>query len=156
MCVNIDPFWLTEVRERGFNKDTTLEGFLKLIDEVSMFKFPIHMRRMSLLEADQVGEPLDYVRDLIELTHSAEWNESAICHLFMRGVKCEESRKVCFKILRKNPDGDPKQLIAELQTLQTYPDKEGKAKAILHREICPNCHIKGHSEKDCWGPMRSL
>ena len=35
-------------------------------------------------------------------------------------------------------DGDPKQLIAELQTLQTYPDKEGgKAKAVLQHEICP-------------------
>ena len=67
----------------------------------------------------------------------------------MRGVKCEESRKICFKILRKNLDGDPKQIIAELQTLQTYPDKEGKVKAI-NPVICPNCHIRGHSEKDCW------
>ena len=62
VCVNIDPFWLTEVRERGFNKDTTLEDFLKLFEEVSMFKFPIHTRRMTLLEAAQVEEPLDYVR----------------------------------------------------------------------------------------------
>ena len=65
---------------------TTLEEFLKIIDEVSMFKFPVHQRRMTLLEAKQVGEPLDFVRDLIEFTHSAEWNtfsqESAECHLF--------------------------------------------------------------------------
>ena len=42
VIVNIDPFWLIEVRERGFNKETTLEDFLKIIDEVSMFKFPVH------------------------------------------------------------------------------------------------------------------
>ena len=107
---------------------------IKLIELVSMFKFPSHMRRMSLLEASQTGDPLDYVRDLINLTLSAEWTtftrESAICHLFMRGVKCEESRKICFKILGENPDGDSKQLITQLQALQTYPNKEGKVKAI--------------------------
>ena len=51
----------------------------------------------------------------------------------------------------ENPDSYHKQLIAELQALQIYPDKKGKTKAVLQREVCPNCHIKGHAEKDCWG-----
>ena len=42
VIVNIDPFWLTEVKERGFKRETTLEEFIKIIDEVSMFKFPVH------------------------------------------------------------------------------------------------------------------
>ena len=67
----------------------------------------------------------------------------------MRGVKCEESRKICFKILGENPDGDSKQLITQLQALQTYPNQEGKVKAI-NPVICPNCHIRGHAKKDCW------
>ena len=46
VCVNIDNYWLTEIRERGFTKDTNLEEFIKLIDLVLIFKFPIHMRRM--------------------------------------------------------------------------------------------------------------
>ena len=70
------------------------------------------MRRMKLLEATQTSDPLDFARDLVNLTLSAEWTtfsrESAICHLFMRGVKCEESRKICFKILGENPDVDSK------------------------------------------------
>ena len=65
-----------------------------------------------------MGEPLDFVRELIELARSAEWNtfseESAICHFFLNDVKCDEARKICFKILRKNSDGDSKKLIAEL------------------------------------------
>ena len=44
VCVNIDPYWLTEIRERGFTKDTNLEEFIKLIDLVLMFKFPLHMK----------------------------------------------------------------------------------------------------------------
>ena len=72
VCVNIDNYWLTEIRERGFTKDTSLEDFIKLIDEASMFKFPLHMRRMKLLEATQTGDPLDFVRDFINLTLSAE------------------------------------------------------------------------------------
>ena len=42
VIVNIDPFWLTEVKGKGFKRETTLEEFLKIIDEVSMFKFPVH------------------------------------------------------------------------------------------------------------------
>ena len=93
--------------------------------------------------------------DLVKLTLFAEWTtfsrESAICHLFLRGIKCEEKRKICFKILGENPDGDSKQLISQLQALQTYPNKDGKDKTINNPIICPNCHIWGHAEKDCWG-----
>ena len=114
------------------------------------------MRRMKLLEATQTGDPLDFVRDLINLTLSAEWTtfsrESVICHLFMSSVKCEESINICFKILGENPDGDSKKLIAQLQAMQTYPGtQDGKVKAINNPVICPNCHIKGHAKKDCWG-----
>ena len=58
-------FWLTEVKERKFTKETTLEEFIKIIEEVNILKFPVHHRRMTLLEAKQVGEPFDFVRELI-------------------------------------------------------------------------------------------
>ena len=80
---------------------------------------------------------MDFVRELIELTRSAEWKtfseESAICHLFLNGVICDEARKICFKILRKNSEGDSKKLIAELQTLKTLQNVDnqgGKAKPV--------------------------
>ena len=68
VIINVDQFWFPEVKETKFIKETTLEEFLKIIEEVNMLKFPIHHRRISLLEAKQVGEPLDFVRELIEFT----------------------------------------------------------------------------------------
>ena len=77
-------------------------------------KFPVNQRRVILLEARQKGEPLEFLRELIELARAAEWSsfgeESAICHLFLNSVKCDESKKICFKILRKNQEGDKKKL----------------------------------------------
>ena len=116
--VNVDQYWLTEIKERKFTKENTLEEFLKIIEEINTLKFPVHHRRVTMLEAKQKGDPLEFVRELIELARSAEWGtfseESAICHLFLNNVKCDEAKKLCFKILRKNLDGDTKKLIAEL------------------------------------------
>ena len=76
-----------------------------------------------MLEAKQKGDSLEFLRELIELARSAEWGtfseESAICHLFVNNVKCDKARKICFKFLRKNSDGDTKKLIAELQPSKT-------------------------------------
>ena len=75
-----------------------------------------------MLEVKQKGDSLEFLRKLIELVRSAEWGtfseESSICHLFLNNVKCDEARNICFKILRKNSDGDTKNRIAELQTLK--------------------------------------
>ena len=78
------------------------------------------------------------MRELIELAQSAELGtiseESAICHLFLNNVKWDEAKKLCFKILRKNPDGDTKKLIAELQTfknLQNVDNQGEKVKPIF-------------------------
>ena len=83
--VNVDQHWLTEIKERKFTKENTLEEFLKIIEEINTLKFPVHHRRVTLLEAKQTGVPLEFVRELIELTRSTEWStfseESAICHL---------------------------------------------------------------------------
>ena len=122
-----------------------MEEFLKIIEEINILKFPVHHRRVTLLEAKQTGDPLEFVRELIELARSAEWStfseESAICHLFLNSVKCDEARKICFK----NSDGDSKKLIAELQTLKTLQNvdnQEGKAKSVFKANPVPNVTSK--------------
>ena len=60
---------------------------------------------MTLLDAKQKGDPLEFVRELIKLSRSAEWGTFS--------VKCDEAKKLCFKIIRKNRDGDTKKLIAD-------------------------------------------
>ena len=44
VIVNVDQFWLTEVKERKFTKETELEEFLQIIEEVNTVKFPLHLR----------------------------------------------------------------------------------------------------------------
>ena len=94
-CVNIDEFWLNEVKNRGFTKETNLEDFIKLIEEASVFRYPLNTRRMDLFEATQTtDDPLDYIRDLTNLIRSADWatlsKEKTICQFFLNVVKCEE------------------------------------------------------------------
>ena len=101
--VNVDQYWLTEIKERKFTKENTLEEFLKIIEEINILKFPVHHRRVTLLEPKQTGDPLEFVRELIELARSAEWStfseESAMCHLFLNGVKCDEAKRFALKFL---------------------------------------------------------
>ena len=64
-CINIDEFWLDEVKSWGFSKETNLEDFIVLIEDVAIFKYPIITRRMELFEATQTtDDPFDYIRDL--------------------------------------------------------------------------------------------
>ena len=126
----MDQHWLILIKERKFTKENTLEEFLQVLETINISKFPIRQRRVTLLDAKQKGDPLEFVRELIELARSAEWGtfseESAICHLFLNSVKCDEAKKLCFKILRKKPDGDTKKLIAELQTLRNLQNVDNQ------------------------------
>ena len=89
-----------------------------MLQVICIVKFPVNQRRVTLLEARQKGEPLEFLRELIEYARAVKCasfrEESAICHLFLTSVKCEQSKKICFKLLRKNPEEDTKKLIAEL------------------------------------------
>ena len=96
-------------KKNHFTKTSTLAEFQQVLEVINVVKFPVNQRRVILLEARQKGEPLEFLRELIELARAAEWSsfgkESAICHLFLNSVKCDESKKICFKILRKSKRG---------------------------------------------------
>ena len=90
---------------------------------------------MELFEATQTtDDPLDYIRDLTNLIRSADWTtfspEKAICQFFLKGVKCEESKKVCVKFLQENPEGDSNQLIDQLKKIE-------KTKTICNTWMVP-------------------
>ena len=137
--VNVDLHWLTLIKENHFTRTSTLAEFQQVLEVINVVKFPVNQRRVILLEARQKGEPLEFLRELIELARAAEWSsfgeESAICHLFLNSVKCDESKKICFKILRKNQEGDTKKLIHKLQTLKNLQNVDnpggGKAKPVF-------------------------
>ena len=90
-----------------------------LIEDVASFKFTLNKRRAGLFEATQTtDDPLDYIRDLTNLIQSADWSnftpETAICHFFLKGVKCKESKEICVKFLEEG-EGDINQLIDQIR-----------------------------------------
>ena len=153
--VNMDSYWFTELKDKGFTRQCDLTSFQTLMDDVALIKFPIHQRRMVVFGAKQTGDLLSYLRELIEHIRVSDWTtfneEASACHLFINSVKCEESKRACFKILSKSQQGDLKSLITKLQSIEAYPDKEVAIKPVLVRDSCMACYFKGHGGKDCWG-----
>ena len=71
---------------------------------------------------------------------------------FSKLSKLQEAKKTCFKILAKTPEGDIKNLVTKLQSIEAYTDKEfSTVKPVVIREACGTCNFKGHATKDCWG-----
>ena len=78
----------------------------------------------------------------------------------MSFTKCEESKRACYKILAESPQGDTKSLIAKLQAIEAFPDKQASVKPIQLREgegvrkSCTTYKFKGHLSQDCWGKCK--
>ena len=151
----MDSSWFTELKDKGFLRQSNLTSFLKQMEEVSLIKFPFHQRRMVIFAAKPNGDSLTFLRELVEHIRVADWTtfnqEAAACHLFLKSVRCEEAKRACFKILSKTPEGDIKSLITKLQSIEAYPDKEIAVKPVVICEACGTCNYKGHATKNCWG-----
>ena len=162
--VHMDPFWYTELIGKGLNIKTELPTFPRLMDEVSFYKFPLHNRRMKVFQSQQTGDTLSFLREIIENIRVAEWHtfneEAAVNHIFMNFTKCEESKWACYKILSDWPQDNTKSLIAKLQAIEAFPDKETSVKPINlcegHgvRKSLTTCKFKGHLSQDCWGKCK--
>ena len=107
------------LENRGFSKETNLEDFVMLIEDVASFKFTLNERRAGLFQDTRTThDPLDYLKELTQLIRSADWAnltpETAICHFFKKGVKCKDSQEICVKFLEEEGE-DLNQLIVELK-----------------------------------------
>ena len=60
--------------------------------------------------------------------------------------------------MAKSPQGDTKSLIAKLQAIEAFPNKETSVKPIQlcegERKSCTTCKFKGHLSQDCWGKCK--
>ena len=66
----MDRFWLTEIKNRGFNTDTNMKDFIMMI------KFQLGERRAALFDAKQTTEdPLDFLDTLTKLIGSTDWTK---------------------------------------------------------------------------------
>ena len=52
--VHMDPYWFTELKGKGLHIRTTLPEFQRLMDEVSLMKFPKHNRRVTVFRGRPV------------------------------------------------------------------------------------------------------
>ena len=90
---------MTLIKENHFTKHKSLKEFQEVLEIINIIKFPLHQRRVIFLEAKHKADPLEFVREKIENVRAAVWlsfcEESAICHLFLNGVKCEDSKNIC-------------------------------------------------------------
>ena len=97
-AVTMDVFWLTEIKNRGFNKDTNLNDFICLIKDVTLSKFSLDTRRATLFDAkhQDTEDPADFLETLTNLIGSTDWTkispETATCYFFMQGVKNKVSK----------------------------------------------------------------
>ena len=89
--VHMDDYWFKELIGVGLSTQTELTSFTRLMDEVSLVKFPLHNRRMTVFCAKQTGDAMAFLRELIENIRVADWatfnEEAAACHIFMNSTK---------------------------------------------------------------------
>ena len=163
LCVHMDLYWFTELIGKGLNMRTDLPAFPHLMDEVAFMKFPLHNRRMKVFRAQQTGDTLSFLREIIENIRLAEWHtfteEAAASHIFMAFTKCEESKRACYKILSELPQGDTKALMARIQAIEAFPDNKSTSVKPINlrdedkvRKSCTAC--KGHLVTKCWGKCK--
>ena len=123
---------------KALNIRTDLPTFPRLMDEVAFTKFPLHNRRMKVFRSQQTGDTLSFLREIIENIRVAEWHtfneEAAASHIFMSFTKCEESKRACYKILSESTQEDTKSLIAKIQAIEAFPDRQTSVKPIQLRE----------------------
>ena len=90
--VNMDKYWLQQIEDRGFYKDTSLQDFIYLIKDVILLKFSLETRQAALFDTKQgyIEHPADFLETLTNMVSSADWTnispEQATCYIFTRLV----------------------------------------------------------------------
>ena len=103
--VNMDPHWYVELQEKGLNDNTTLDGLTTVMSKVAQAMFPIHQRRIEVLECKQKSDSKTYLRELIDKVRMAEWktfnDQAAICQVRKLGKLASRfSQKLQGEILK--------------------------------------------------------
>ena len=131
------------------------------MDIASREHFPIHSRRMRVFRAEQKGDSMSFLREIIENIKLADWNtfceEAAAMHVFMAFTRDEEAKRACYKILSDLPQGDTKALMTKISSIEAFPDNKSiSVKPIINKpeiknKVCTECKFRGHLAPDCWG-----
>ena len=71
---NMDKYWLKQIGDRGFDKNTNLQEFIYLIKDVILSTFSLETRKAALFDAKQrnIEGPADFLETITNMCSSAE------------------------------------------------------------------------------------
>ena len=90
--VNMDKYWLKQIEDPGFDKNTSLQDLIYLIKDVILSKLSLETRQAALFDAKQqdIEDPADFLETLTNMISSADWTrispEQATCYIFVTSV----------------------------------------------------------------------
>ena len=105
--VNMDKYWLKQIEDRGFDKNTSLQDFIGFIKDVILSKFSLKTRQAALFDAKQgnIEHSADFLETLTNMVSSAIWTnisaEQANCYIFIHGVTKSIDKHICVQFLQE-------------------------------------------------------
>ena len=104
--VNMDKYWLKQIEDRGFNKNTSLQDFIGFIKDVILSTFSLKTRQAALFDAKQgnIEHSADFLETLTNMVNSANWKnispEEATCYIFIHSVTNDIDKQICIRFLQ--------------------------------------------------------
>ena len=128
----MDEYWLKQIKDRGFDKNTSLQDFIGFIKDVILSKFSLKTRQAALFYAKQgnIEHSADFLETLTNMVNSANWKnispEEATCYIF---IHSDIDKQICVRFLQKGKSD-----------LQELKDKLKKSKLQpADKDICGIC-----------------
>ena len=148
----IDHYWRMML-EKGwkFDPTTTLREFCFMVDSIAKERFSITNIRKELFDLKQQKNEnvIEFLEKINQLMQMADWQNisgiEAICLIFISGVTCENSRRICSNFIKKTPEGDINKLRDQLEVVNEISKREPEV------ENCTICGKIGHKYDKCWG-----
>ena len=121
---NIDHFWRMML-EKGWKFDltTNLREFCFMVDSIAKERFSITAIRKELFDLKQHKNEnvIEFLDKINQLMHMSDWQNisgiEAICLIFITGVTCENSRRICSNFMKKSPEGNINKLRDQLEVV---------------------------------------
>ena len=103
----MDKYWIKQIENRGFDKNTSLQDFIGFIKDVILSKFSLKTRQATLFDAKQgnIEHSADFLETLTNMVNSANWKnislEEATCYIFIHSVTNDIDKQICVRFLQK-------------------------------------------------------
>ena len=145
----MDKYWLKQIEDCGFDKNTSLQDFIGFIKDVILSKLSLKTRQAALFDAKQgnIEHSADFLETLTNMVNSANWKnispEEATCYTFIHSVTNDIDKQICVRFLQKGKS-DLQELKEELKKSKTQQPK-------TDMDICSICFLWGPKDEQYYG-----